>query len=237
MSASPASPEGYAVQRLAPSALAAEAARRRKDLSRSRDEVVHLIKQDLRAPLACLKALRRTIESNQLSPEHARAMRRHAGILARSIRLLIEDLVLVGANGAGDPALVLEGLLLSDQVAQAAELFPDMTILVDAVPRIRVHADPIRLQQLLTNLVRGTRIDDGIPRAFDAISTDRTVTLLLSGVEVSDRYELDIVRLLARAHGGAFHASRGEAWVGVTLLREEVLPTRPLDLRRRASDS
>jgi hypothetical protein len=142
------------------------------------------------------------------------------------VGLLIEDLVLVRTAGLRQPVLELEDLVLAEQVARAAELFPEFPVHLAAVPGTRVLGDAERLQQLLANLLRGTWDGYGPPMVFDAISTDRTVTLRLMGVGVADRYELDIVRFLARAHGGALHAAPGDRWVGVTLPRADTVSSR-----------
>ncbi len=118
-----------------------------------REEMVALLKAEMRAPLVALKALRASIDEGDLSPELASRMRRHTKSLARRLSLLLEDLVLVYTWGHRRLSLDLQDLDLGDQLRRAADLFPDMLIHVQAPPQVRVQADAMRLQQLLANLI------------------------------------------------------------------------------------
>src|SRR4051812_23775505 len=53
-----------------------------------REAMVALLKEEMRAPLVALKALRASIDGGDLSPELASRMRRHTKSLARRLSLL-----------------------------------------------------------------------------------------------------------------------------------------------------
>jgi hypothetical protein len=173
------------------------------------DEAADLIEAQLRAPTAALQELSRTLESGGLSPALAERIRQYTRVLARSVALLIEDLVLVHSAPDHPPVLAPEDLSLADQVERTAALFPDLVIHVASMPGLRVDADPLRLQQLLANLVRGAH--DERPLRFDSSVDGHTVTLRMYGGRPVAGHHLDIARMLAKAHGGQLHPG-GTRW-------------------------
>ena len=171
---------------------------------RARQTATTIIKGQLRAPMAALQALSNTLDSDEgLSPELAERMRQHSRILARSVALLIEDLVFVHTWMHRSATLAPEDVVLSEQVERVAAIFPDLAVHVAPMPDARVHADPLRLQQLLANLIRGSH--DDRPLRFDLSVEADTATLRLTGGHPVGGHELEIARLLARAHGGRLH--------------------------------
>jgi signal transduction histidine kinase len=185
-----------------------------------REEMVALLKAEMRAPLEALKALRSSIDEGDLSPELASRMRRHTKSLARRLSLLLEDLVLAYTWGHRQLFLDQQDLDLADQVWRAAELFPDMLIHVQA-PRggVHVRADALRLQQLLANLINTAQRRGDRPVWFHISSLDTIVTLRMLGAPPEGGYELEIVRQLVEAHGGRLRHHPVEGAVTVTLHR------------------
>jgi hypothetical protein len=176
---------------------------------RWKDEAADLIEAQLRAPMVALQELGRTLEAGGLSPALAERIRQYTRVLARSVALLIEDLVLVHTAPHQPPALGLEELSLAEQVERTAALFPDLVIHVASMPGLRVDADPLRLQQLLANLVRGAH--DERPLRIDSSVDEHTVTLRMYGGRPVAGHHLDIARMLAKAHGGRLHPG-GTRW-------------------------
>jgi signal transduction histidine kinase len=163
------------------------------------------LKDQLLAPMVALRALNSTLEHGELSHQLDQRIRQHSRVLARSVALLIEDLVLVRTAAAHRPAVLApEKLVLGEQVRRAVAIFPEQAIHVSAMPDIHVTADQLRLQQLLVNLIRGSRA--GRPLRFDAGAGNRHVVLRLTGSRPRDCHQLDIARLLAHAHGGQLYA-------------------------------
>jgi hypothetical protein len=189
-----------------------------------RDEVVELLKNEMRALHVSLQALRTTLDEGGLPPELADRMRRHTKSLARRLALLLEDLVLVITWGPRRLALDLQDLNLADHVARAADLFPDMLIHIKAAPDVLVRADALRLQQLLANLIHSAQRSGERPVCLYVTCLDTLVTLRMLGAPPEGGYELDIVRHIVDPHGGRLRHHPAEGAVTVTLRR--VLPAR-----------
>jgi signal transduction histidine kinase len=187
-----------------------------------REEMVALLKAEMRAPLVALKALRASIDDGDLSPELASRMRRHTKSLARRLSLLLEDLVLVYTWGHRRPSLDLQDLDLGDQLRRAADLFPDMLVHVQAPANVRVHADALRLQQLLANLIHTAQRRGDRPVWLHVTCLETHVTLRMIGAPPAGGYELEIVRQIVEAHGGRLRHHSAQGAVAVTLRR--VLP-------------
>jgi len=189
------------------------------DASVERDDVVALLKAEMRAPLLALQALRTTLDEGGLSPELDRRMIQHTKTLARRLSLLLEDLVLV--TGREDERLVLEthDLRLSTQVARAAGLFPDLSVAIEGDDEIAVRADSLRLQQLLANLIRRADREGTRPIRLQVSCQDETVLIALPGSSASGGHELDIIRRLVLAHGGLVGHDRDQHALLVTLPR------------------
>jgi signal transduction histidine kinase len=184
-----------------------------------RDDVIAFLKAEMKAPLLALQALRSTLDEGGLSPELDQRMSQHTKTLARRISLLLEDLVLVTTRGQERLVLEMQDLCLSTQVARAALLFPDLSIQLEGEPEVRVHADSLRLQQLLANLIRSAEREGARPIRLHVTCVDDSVVLGLPGAPTSGRYELDIVRQLVLAHGGRLGHDRDADALQVTLPR------------------
>jgi signal transduction histidine kinase len=184
-----------------------------------REKMVALLKAEMRAPMVALKALRTSIENGDMSPELASRMRRHTKSLARRLSLLLEDLVLVYTWGHRRLSLDLQELDLADQLRRAADLFPDMLIHVQAPPQVRVHADALRLQQLLANLIHTAQRRGDRPVWLHVTCLETLVTLRMIGAPPEGGYELEIVRQIIEAHGGRLRHDLAQGAVAVTLRR------------------
>jgi signal transduction histidine kinase len=184
-----------------------------------REEVAALLKTEMQAPLVALRALRSTLDQGGLSPELDTKMRGQTKSLARRLALLLEDLALVYTWGHRRLVVDLQDLDLADQVARAADLFPDLLVYVDAPAGVQVRADSMRLQQLLANLIRSGQRATQSPVCLYVSCLDNLVTLRMIGAPAVDSYELDIVRQLVEVHGGRLRQHPAEGQVTVTLRR------------------
>ena len=63
---------------------------------------------------------------------------------------------------------------LSEQLAECATGFPELDLRIDCPPGVQVHADPLRLQQILTNLVRNAQKHGAEPVTVDVSADDVT---------------------------------------------------------------
>jgi signal transduction histidine kinase len=138
--------------------------------------------------------------------------------------LLSENLLTAATLEHADLVVIRERLDMKQQLAECAACFPDLDLRVECPPELTVHADSLRLQQVLTNLVRNAQKHGAEPVLISVSGDDSTVTIRVSdsgpGVlpdfvpHLFDRYTqgggitggsglgLSVVRDLVRAHGG-----------------------------------
>ncbi|HRD61609.1 MAG TPA: MASE4 domain-containing protein [Nocardioides sp.] len=195
--------------------------------AQDRDHIVAVVSHELRTPLTGLTGyLDLLVEDEDLPPELRRRMHERSLQLARRLTLLSEDLLTRGTAQHGNLVVLPECLDLQQQVADCAAGFPGLEVRNEVPPGICVHADPLRVQQVLTNLVRNAQrhgaepvtvsavltsptevrvsvADEGagvppefVPHLFDRYSRSRTVSAHGAGLGLS------VVQDLVRAHGG-----------------------------------
>ena len=197
-----------------------------------RDHLLAVVSHDLRAPLAGLAGYLELLDDQDLEGEQAQHMIQRSRRLARKLTLQVEDLLAVSTSehrGLHVRPLLLD---LGEQLEEAAGGFPDRDVVVDCPEGLTIHADPVRLQQVLDNLVSNAVKYGAEPVTLrgsdEAPSTAHPAARVL--VEVADqgagvppefidrlfeRYSrrehqahagsglgLSVVRDLARAHGG-----------------------------------
>ena len=197
-----------------------------------RDHLVAVVSHDLRAPLAGLAGYLELLDDQDLEGEQALHMIQRSRRLARKLTLQVEDLLAVSTvahRGLHVRPVLLD---LGEQLEEAAGGFPDRDVVVDCPQGLTIHADPVRLQQVLDNLVSNA-VKYGAEPVMLRGSDEATSTAHPAGrvlVEVADegagvppefierlfeRYSrreheahagsglgLSVVRDLARAHGG-----------------------------------
>lgn len=168
----------------------------------ARTEVMAVVRDEMRAPLLGLEALADALAGTPLNRDVSARMRDHSRVLARRVSLLIEDLALVAMQDAASLSLDVRQLDLDELLADAVASFPEMLIRVEGDKGLRVHADPLRVQQVLANLMRN------IQRRGDRAVTVRVtargpfVSLRSADGGPHDSYELALVKALVHAHGG-----------------------------------
>ena len=140
-------------------------------------------------------------------------------ILTRRLTLLSEDLLAATTSEHNDLALTPDDLDLSDQLAECATGFPELDLRIACPPRLHVHADPLRLQQILSNLVRNAQKHGAEPVTIDVSATDTEVTLRVgdAGEGVPETF---IPRLFERYSQGARAA--GGAGIGLSVVHDLV---------------
>jgi signal transduction histidine kinase len=179
-----------------------------------RDEALARVREEMRAPLLALEALLDHLAGGSPAPDVTERMQRDSRVLARRVALLLEDLGLVATPVDQGPALSMRVLDLDHQLAECAASFPDLVIRVVGEPGLRVLGDPVRVQQILANLVRNTQRPGGRSGARSVTLRVRgrrdVVTVLVSDAGPRDAYELSIARRLVEAHRGvAIHEVGG----------------------------
>ena len=162
------------------------------------------IRDRLRSPVSALEALRQAMSGHDLTPELRDRLRSHSKLLARTVGLLLEDLLVVHTHRrrhAGRPAEVVS---LTRHLERAVSLFPDRAVTLSAGSDVHVMADPLRLQQLLVNLLRGST-NGGHPVRLTVVRETSLVLVVFRHGGAVPGHEIAMARLLAHLQGASLH--------------------------------
>jgi signal transduction histidine kinase len=190
------------------------------EAQRLRDHVGAVVSHDMRTPLAGLHGyLEVLVEDPALDPELVRRMHERSLILTRRLTLLSEDLLAATTAEHNDLVLNPTDLDLPQQLAECATGFPELDLRIECPPGIRVHADPLRLQQILSNLVRNAQKHGAEPVTVDVSASVSEVTIRVgdAGEGVPETF---IPRLFERYSQGARAA--GGAGIGLSVVHDLV---------------
>jgi signal transduction histidine kinase len=190
------------------------------EAQRIRDHVSAVVSHDMRAPLAGLHGyLEVLVDDEGLDPELVRRMHERSLMLSRRLTLLSEDLLAATTLEHSDLVLSPVDLDLSLQLAECASGFPDLDLRIECPRGIQVHADPLRLQQILSNLVRNAQVHGAEPVTVVVSSDAEVATLRVSdaGEGVPEAF---IPRLFERYAQGA-RAAAG-AGIGLSVVHDLV---------------
>ena len=146
-----------------------------------REHLIAIVSHDLRTPLAGLVGYLEMLQSgDQIEPGQVQRMHRRSWLLARRLTLLTEDLLAVATLEHRDLVIVTEPLDVLDQLNECGAMFPDLDLFIDCPPGVRVHADPLRLQQVLGNLLRNAQKHGRPPVRLAAAEDGDHVTIRVS---------------------------------------------------------
>ncbi|WP_298459888.1 MASE4 domain-containing protein [uncultured Cellulomonas sp.] len=218
-----------------------------------RDRLTAVVSHELRGPLAGIHGYLEIIDEmgSALPPGEVDRMLGRCGVLTRRLTLLTEDLLTVAAGDHGTLTVAPVPLDAHAQLREAAASIPELDVRVQP-PRVDAPvlvADPLRVQQILANLLRNAqkygrapvlvsagpvvdglvelRVTDSgdgvpahfVPHLFERFSRADTVGVSGTGLGLS------IVRDLARAHGGDARYDVASASFLVTLPGAPTVPT------------
>ncbi|WP_160877886.1 ATP-binding protein [Nocardioides flavescens] len=127
------------------------------EAQRLRDHLTAVVSHDLRTPLAGLQGYLELLGDDGLDSPLAQRMLERSHMLTRRLTLLTEDLLAAATLEHGDLVVSPEHLDLGEQLALCASGFPDLEVRVECRPDLAAYADPLRLQQVLANLVRNAQ--------------------------------------------------------------------------------
>ncbi len=194
-----------------------------------REHLVAVVSHDMRTPLSGLEGYLEVLATDDLTPEQSERMLARARMLATRLSLMTEDLLGVATAGRAGLSLQLEEVDVTRALVECSAGFPELDLRLDAARGVWVKADPLRLQQVLTNLVRNAQnygaepvrvrasqvgdrfvqisvTDDGsgvpeefVPRLFDAYTRVEGTGRHGSGLGLS------VVRDLVTAMSGSVH--------------------------------
>ena len=190
------------------------------EAQRTRDHVSAVVSHDMRAPLAGLHGyLELLVDDEGLDEELVKRMHERSLMLTRRLTLLSEDLLAATTNEHSDLVIKPADLDLSLQLAECASGFPDLDLRIDCPRGVRVHADPLRLQQILSNLVRNAQVHGAEPIVLEVFSDALVVTIRVcdAGEGVPEAF---IPRLFERYSQGARAVSG--AGIGLSVVHDLV---------------
>ncbi len=190
------------------------------EAQRVRDHISAVVSHDMRTPLAGLHGYLEVLTDDEgLDPELVRRMLDRSLLLTRRLTLLTEDLLAATTLEHGDLVLTPADLDLTQQLAECASGFPDLDLRITCPPGVQVYADPLRLQQILSNLVRNAQKHGAEPVSVDVTSDDVDVTIRVAdaGEGVPEAF---IPRLFERYSQGARAA--GGAGIGLSVVHDLV---------------
>jgi signal transduction histidine kinase len=214
-----------------------------------RDHVAAVVSHDMRAPIAGLQGYLEIVDDEEVDPNFSHRIHQRCLILVRRLSLLTEDLQAAAVAAHGDLEILPELLDVESQLAESADGFPGLDLRIDCQPGLVAWADPLRLQQILSNLIRNAerhgaepvvvrvrsepdgmvviRVTDAgpgvsetfIPRLFERYSQGPDSSPGGSGLGLS------VTRDLVRAHGGTVRYDLTDPAFIVTL------PAAPTEIR------
>ena len=129
----------------------------RARLERIRRDFLQDFSHEVRTPLAGLRAAAETFEGGQLTPEHEQALRQVIRRQIQRLERLVDDISELTRIESGDLVLEKRTVDLRDIASDICEDFRERTnqsrtISIDGSSAV-VVADPVRLQQVLSNLI------------------------------------------------------------------------------------
>ena len=219
------------------------------EAQRLRDHVAAVVSHDMRAPIAGLQGYLEIVDDEEVDPAFVRRIHERCLVLVRRLSLLTEDLQAAATAAHGDLEVLPELLDVESQLAESAGGFPGLDLRIDCQPGLVAWADPLRLQQILSNLIRNAekhgaepvvvrvraeadgmvvfRVTDAgpgvsetfIPRLFERYSQGPGSAPGGSGLGLS------VTRDLVRAHGGTVRYDLTDPAFIVTL------PAAPTEIR------
>ena len=127
------------------------------EAQRLRDHLTAVVSHDLRTPLAGLQGYLEMLREDDLENALARRMLERSWMLTRRLTLLTEDLLAAATLENGDLVVTPETIEVRQQLSLCATGFPDLELRIECHPSLTAYADPLRLQQVLANLVRNAQ--------------------------------------------------------------------------------
>jgi signal transduction histidine kinase len=207
--------------------------------NRAKDQFVAVLGHEFRNPLTAIVSAVHLLDRSGSQDEHARHAREVIARQARNITRLVEDLLEINRIANGKVRLDLQPIELTGTVRRCLETLNERTqghrVSLEADEDIWVHADPVRLEQIVVNLIDNAvkytpaggaihvRVarerhravlsvrDTGVGIARDDLP--RIFDLFVQGEPGASRGRgglgigLAVVRRLAELHGGTIEAS------------------------------
>jgi signal transduction histidine kinase len=188
---------------------------------RLREHISAVVSHDMRAPIAGLQGYLEILQDGETDAAFVDRVHERCLVLVKRLSLLTEDMQAAALAANGDLDVLPEILDVESQLHESAEGFPGLDLRLDCEPGLTVWADPLRLQQVLANLIRNAEKHGAEPVFIQARSeTDGMVVLRVSdaGPGVPETF---IPRLFERYSQGP-DAAPGGSGLGLSVARDLV---------------
>jgi signal transduction histidine kinase/ActR/RegA family two-component response regulator len=220
---------GIAIERRRKDAALAERARQLVEAGRRKDEFLALLAHELRNPLAPIVS---ALGLMRRAPHDAAAVERYLGLMERQVHALtrlVDDLLDVSRMSRGMISLRKERVTVASVIAAAVEASRPLIerrrhALATLVPDepIEIEADPVRMAQVLTNLLNnaakytepGGHIDVSAAREGDEV----VIRVRDDGIGIQPDMLEHVFDLFVQADTAPSQASSGLG-IGLTLVR------------------
>ena len=195
------------------------------EATRLRDHIGAVVSHDMRTPLAGLQGYLEMLRDDDLESALARRMLDRSWMLTRRLTLLTEDLLAAATLEHGDLVVTPQLLDVNQQLSECATCFPDLDLELECPPGLAAYADPLRLQQILANLVRNAQKHGAEPVLIvvgpdPAMAGGVVVRVSDAGPGVPAAF---VPRLFERySQGGAAASAAGGSGLGLSVARDLV---------------
>jgi signal transduction histidine kinase len=199
-------------------------------LDRAKDEFIGLVSHELRTPLTSIHGYLELIQDPTTGELNADQQRFIEVIDRNSLRLLqlVGDLLLVAQSDAGELILAIEDVPISTLVTECVEsALPaaarsNIALALDAEPDLTVSGDPVRLAQVLDNLVSnaikftpaGGRVNVQLTQTEDVIRLEVRDT----GIGISETEQANLFTRFYRTKQATEQAIQGTG-LGLTIAK------------------
>lgn len=191
-----------------------------REANRLREHMVAVVSHDMRTPLTGLEGYLEVLGEPGLPPDRVARMIERSRVLTRRLTLMTEDLLAVATTNRGDLSVDPKSLCLADVLAECAAGFPDLDVRISAEPGLRVLGDPLRLQQVLANLVRNAQHYGRPPVVLTAYAEGDTV--VIDVCDAGDGVPTDFVPRLFEAYTRAEGTGTHGSGLGLSVVRDLV---------------
>jgi signal transduction histidine kinase len=199
-------------------------------LDRAKDEFIGLVSHELRTPLTSIHGYLELIQDPKTGELNADQQHFIDVIDRNSLRLLqlVGDLLLVAQSDAGELVLANEDVPISTLVTECVEsalpaaVRSNIALALDVEPELTVSGDPVRLAQVLDNLVSnaikftpaGGRVDVGLTQTEDVVRLEVRDT----GIGISETEQANLFTRFYRTRQATEQAIQGTG-LGLTIAK------------------
>jgi signal transduction histidine kinase len=174
-----------------------------------REHISAVLGHDMRAPIAGLQGYLEILDDEEVDPAFVRRIHQRCLVLVKRLSLLTEDLQAAALATNGDLEVLPELLDVETQLIECFEGFPGLDLRMDCQRGLVAWADPLRLQQILANLIRNAEKHGAEPVLVRVRSAPDGMVVFRVSDEGPGVPETFIPRLFERYAQGPDHAPGG----------------------------